>query len=76
MLDLSLHQATIVQNVKLALEEDLGNGDITAQLIPADTLSKARVISRDAAVIAGSAWVNQVLAMVDSQVKVNWEVNV
>ena len=74
MLDLSSHQATIIQNVKAALEEDLGNGDITAQLIPADAQAKARVISRDAAVIAGAPWVNQVFAMVDNQVKVNWAV--
>jgi nicotinate-nucleotide pyrophosphorylase (carboxylating) len=61
--------------VQRALEEDIGDGDITAQLIPATEQAKARVITRDHAVIAGQAWVNEVFNQVDSSVQVNWLVN-
>jgi hypothetical protein len=44
--------AEIEANVRRALLEDIGSGDITAQLIPAERLAKATIITRDAAVIA------------------------
>ena len=49
--------AEIEANVRRALLEDIGSGDITAQLIPAERLAKATIITRDAAVISGTAWV-------------------
>lgn len=67
-------QADIVLGVKQALAEDIGSGDITAQLIPADKTSHARIISRDHAVIAGCAWVDEVFKQLDSQVEVIWSV--
>ena len=67
-------QADIQQGVQLALAEDIGSGDITAQLIPADKQSHARIISRDDATIAGCAWVNEVFKQLDNTVKVIWHV--
>lgn len=64
----------IVDNVRLALAEDIGSGDITAQLIHADSLAHARIISRDNAVIAGVEWVNEVFRQVDDSVRVTWHV--
>ena len=61
--------------VRHALQEDIGDGDITAQLIPASEQSMARVITRDHAVIAGQAWVNEVFRQVDDSVSINWQVN-
>ena len=61
--------------VKRALEEDIGSGDITAALIPADQQAKAEVISRDAATICGRDWVNEVFRQVDPSVKLHWHVN-
>jgi nicotinate-nucleotide pyrophosphorylase (carboxylating) len=60
--------------VRRALEEDIGDGDITAQLIPADEVAKARVITREHAVIAGQDWVNEVFKQVDPTVNVSWQV--
>jgi len=66
--------AEIEANVRRALLEDVGSGDITAQLIPAERLAKATVISRDAAVIAGTAWVDSVFRQLDPRVAVHWQV--
>ncbi len=62
----------IQRNVRLALQEDVGAGDITAQLIPAERMASARVITREAAVLCGSAWVNEVFRQLDPGVVVTW----
>lgn len=71
-------QADIEKSVQIALTEDIGpdlvNGDITAQLIPKSSQSHARIISRDQAVIAGCAWVNEVFRQLDSSVEVIWHI--
>lgn len=64
--------AEIQASVRAALAEDVGSGDITAQLIPADQCASARVITRESAVISGVAWVNEVFRQVDSEVQVRW----
>ncbi|AIR89512.1 carboxylating nicotinate-nucleotide diphosphorylase [Pseudomonas cremoricolorata] len=66
--------AEIEANVRRALLEDLGSGDITAQLIPAERLAKATIITREACVIAGSAWVDAVFRQLDPRVAVHWQV--
>lgn len=73
-LQLTTLTAEIEANVRRALLEDVGSGDITAQLIPAERLAKATVISRDAAVIAGTAWVDAVFRQMDPRVAVHWQV--
>ncbi|MBQ56799.1 MAG: nicotinate-nucleotide diphosphorylase (carboxylating) [Pseudomonadaceae bacterium] len=64
----------IEANVRRALSEDVGSGDITAQLIPAERLAHATVISRDAAIICGTAWVDAVFRQLDDRVAVHWQV--
>ena len=64
----------IEANVRRALAEDIGSGDITAQLIPAERLASARVITREAATICGTAWVDAVFRQVDPRVTVHWHV--
>lgn len=66
--------AEIEANARRALSEDIGSGDITAQLIPAERLAHARVITRDAAVVCGSAWVDAVFRQLDPRVAVHWHV--
>ena len=63
----------IRQAVHAALDEDLGTGDVTARLIPADTRGRAHVISREAAVLCGTAWFNTVFQCLDEGVRVQWE---
>lgn len=67
--------AEIDANVRRALAEDIGSGDITAQLIPAERLAHATVITRDAAVVCGSAWVDAVFRQLDPRVAVHWQVS-
>jgi nicotinate-nucleotide pyrophosphorylase (carboxylating) len=67
--------AEIEANVRRALLEDVGTGDITAQLIPAERLAAATVISRDEAVIAGTSWVDSVFRQLDQRVAVHWQVS-
>ena len=64
--------ADLLQNVAAALAEDLGAGDLTAQLVPASTHGYARVITREAAVLCGAPWVDAVFAALDGAVQVSW----
>lgn len=66
--------AEIEANVRRALLEDVGGGDITAQLIPAERLAKATIITRDDCVISGTAWVDAVFRQLDPRVAVHWQV--
>lgn len=66
--------AEITANVRAALAEDIGSGDITAQLIPAERVARARVITREAATICGTAWVDEVFRQLDPRVQVVWNV--
>lgn len=67
-------RAEIEANVRRSLREDIGSGDITAQLIPESRLANASVITRDSAVICGTAWVNEVFRQLDPRVAVHWQV--
>jgi nicotinate-nucleotide pyrophosphorylase (carboxylating) len=73
-----MYRKYVNQQVKQALYEDLNglesDSDITAQLIPADRQSKARVITRQKAVICGCDWVNETIEQVDSTLKIEWQV--
>lgn len=74
MLTLPELQAVILDNVTTALQEDVGSGDITAELVPIDHQARARVITREAAVICGVEWVNEVFRQVDSRMALEWSV--
>jgi len=63
---------TILANCRIALDEDLGHGDLTAALIPIDQRSKATLLSREPAVICGCAWVDATFASVDPEVRIHW----
>ena len=62
----------IQSQVTFALEEDVGSGDITAQLIPDDQEITAKVISREPAVLCGQAWVNEVFSQLGNKVSLTW----
>ena len=67
-------KTTIITQVTASLLEDIGSGDITAQLIDAGQTAHARIITRDNAVIAGREWVNEVFKQVDPSVTIDWNV--
>jgi nicotinate-nucleotide pyrophosphorylase (carboxylating) len=62
----------IQQQVKLALYEDVGSGDLTAALVPVDEQTVARVISRDEAVLAGRDWFDEVFRQLDEAITIDW----
>ncbi|WP_421172504.1 carboxylating nicotinate-nucleotide diphosphorylase [Aeromonas sp. 601115] len=80
-----MFQQDVSRAVRAALLEDLGDAlttldqpdasaDITAQLIPADRMASARVITREAGVFCGQPWVDEVFVQLGGDVKVEWKV--
>ena len=63
----------IKDSVALALREDIGSGDITAELVDPLNLAQARVISREAGVLCGTAFVDAVFNALDPSLKVVWD---
>jgi len=61
----------ITQAVKLALNEDVGSGDVSAQLCGNETLS-AQVICRETATLCGQAWFNATFTQLDTSVHIEW----
>lgn len=64
----------IQRNVAVALAEDIGTGDLTAQLIPAATDARGRVVTREAAIVCGTAWFDATFAALDPTATVLWHV--
>lgn len=62
----------ITFEVKNSLEEDLGSGDLTVQLLAENRLATVRVITRDAGVLCGTAWFDECFAQVDKNCAVSW----
>lgn len=62
----------ISKAVTVALREDVGNGDLTAELILADVVAHARVIAREDCTLCGAAWFSEVFRQLDATVAVRW----
>ncbi|MFN3751561.1 MAG: carboxylating nicotinate-nucleotide diphosphorylase [Thiobacillus sp.] len=67
--------ASVETDVARALDEDVGSGDLTARLIPATQTARARVITREAAVIAGRPWFDACHRALDLACEIDWKVN-
>jgi nicotinate-nucleotide pyrophosphorylase (carboxylating) len=59
-------------NVSAALQEDVGSGDLTSLLVPADEMASATVVAREPAVLAGSPWFDAVFRRLSPAVQVHW----
>ncbi|MEI6001313.1 carboxylating nicotinate-nucleotide diphosphorylase [Paraburkholderia bengalensis] len=64
--------AAIARNVTDALAEDVGSGDLTGLLVPADEIRDARIIVREEAVLCGVPWFSEVMRRVDPRIEVCW----
>jgi len=64
--------ADIRDCVARALQEDIGTGDITGELIPGTTLATATIITREKMSLAGRPWVDEVCRQVDPGIKIEW----
>lgn len=62
----------VLRDVERALAEDLGEGDVTADLLSASARASARVITREAAVIAGGTWFDACFRQLDSDISIQW----
>ena len=62
----------LAQQVTTALAEDIGGGDITAQLVPAAQRVTGKVITREEATLCGRPWVTEVFRQLDPAVQLTW----
>ena len=67
-----LSNAEIERNVASALNEDVGAGDLTAQLVPENLRAHATVISREDAVLCGSPWFERCFGVLDAGIGIDW----
>lgn len=67
LLDQSIHI-----NIQQALQEDVGDADITALLTPEDEQATATIITRETMVLAGQPWVNALIQAYDPNVQITW----
>jgi len=74
MIDVVLPSRSLIEDdVKRALTEDIGSGDLTAQLVP-DVTARAELRTREDGVLAGSAWFEEVFRQIDARVQIIWNV--
>lgn len=70
--DMDLSNA-LSASVVLALSEDVGSGDLTGELVPADAKVIAHVVVREEAVLCGAPWFDAVMLTLDSSIVIDWQ---
>ena len=70
--DLASLAAEIERNVAAALAEDVGSGDLTAQLVDAKAVRRATIVSRESAVLCGTAWFERCFKTLDPSIAITW----
>jgi len=63
----------IDEDVRHFLAEDVGSGDLTALVIPEEKLAKATIVTREAMLLCGQAWVNAVFRKLDASITIDWQ---
>ena len=63
----------VTDTVRRALAEDMGNGDLTATLIPENQTARAQVVTREDAILCGCAWFDEVFRQLDTRVRTIWK---
>jgi nicotinate-nucleotide pyrophosphorylase (carboxylating) len=63
---------TLENTVTIALQEDIKEGDLTAELIPKETQAEANIICRESAILCGRPWFDEVFRQVNSTVQIEW----
>lgn len=74
-MNLKLKLIDVLNDVTRALTEDIGTGDVSAELLPAHLMVDAEIISREPMVVCGKAWVDAVFVMINPSVQIEWLVN-
>ncbi|MCU7851148.1 MAG: carboxylating nicotinate-nucleotide diphosphorylase [Candidatus Thiodiazotropha sp. (ex Monitilora ramsayi)] len=65
--------AHLQRQVKQALEEDLGSGDLTAGLISESARAEVEIVCRESAVLCGTAWFDEVFRQLNDEVVIQWQ---
>jgi len=68
----AIPQEAITVAVMIALAEDIGARDLTAELLPARQSAKATIISREAAVLCGTPWAKECFHQLDPDIDIHW----
>jgi nicotinate-nucleotide pyrophosphorylase (carboxylating) len=71
-IDNPLPATFIDSQVKLALLEDIGQQDLTADLIPAESTASAKLITRESAVLCGRQWFESVFSQLEPAIEIEW----
>ena len=71
----SIPHSIIKTQVSQALAEDIGSGDLTAELIPQDNQATAHLICREPAVLCGQDWFDEVFSQLDNSIIIQWHAN-
>jgi nicotinate-nucleotide pyrophosphorylase (carboxylating) len=72
---LAVDPKIIQQNVRTAIEEDIGESDYTAQLIGPNQQAEATVIVREPAIVCGTPWVQECFKQMAPNAQIDWQVN-
>ncbi|MDH3664921.1 MAG: carboxylating nicotinate-nucleotide diphosphorylase [Alphaproteobacteria bacterium] len=67
--------AAIIGDVSEILAEDVGSGDVTAEIVDESAMAEAIVVAREPMTMAGQPWVNEVFAQLDPNIVVEWMYN-
>jgi nicotinate-nucleotide pyrophosphorylase (carboxylating) len=67
-----LPPSDLSEQVTVALREDVGSGDVTAELVPATQRVTGKVITREEAILCGRAWVTETFRQLDPTVQLTW----
>ena len=66
---------TVKRNVATALAEDVGSGDVSADLIDEEAHARARIVTREPGVFCGRAWAEETCRQVDPAIRLDWRVD-
>lgn len=66
---------TISEQVRLALQEDVGSGDVTANLIDVQQVSAAKVLAREAGILCGRNWFDETFRQVEPEIRIDWQLD-
>ncbi len=69
-----LPPADLDAQVRTALHEDVGRGDVTAALVPSEQRVRGRIVSREAAILCGQPWVEACFGQLDPEIQLTWHV--
>lgn len=72
---MKINSSQVVTDVTHALHEDVGDGDVTAALLPSSLMVRAEIISREPMLISGQPWANEVFRQIDEEIQVDWLVS-